>query len=99
MRQYRLPYVAASRLRDGGSHSDSDRRSTKGSGFEREADCHLRKGPTQCELSQQEVLTRPLTHEEATGDAGKDSGGTSVSATARQAQDERGQAERLGIKP
>src|SRR5262249_18431691 len=34
-----------------------------------------------------------------TGDAGKDSGGTSVSATARQAQDERGQAERLGIKP
>src|SRR5262249_2020981 len=33
------------------------------------------------------------------GSARKDSGGTSVSATARQAQDERGQAERLGIKP
>src|SRR5579859_6072177 len=61
-------------------------------------DCHLRAGPTQCELSQQEVLTRPLACEGA-GDAGKDSGGTSVSATARQAQDERGQAERLGIKP
>jgi hypothetical protein len=61
-------------------------------------DCHLRAGPTQCELSQQEVLTRPLTLDGG-GDAGKDSGGKSVSATARQAQDERGQAERLGIKP
>src|ERR1700684_4680239 len=33
------------------------------------------------------------------GDAGRDSRRTSVSATAGQAQDERGQAERLGIKP
>ena len=74
-------------------------RSTKGSGFPREADCHLRKGPTQCELSQQEVLTRPLTPRKATGGRGEGFGGTSVSATARQAQDERGQAERLGIKP
>jgi Protein of unknown function (DUF3052) len=75
-------------------------RSTKGSGFLCKADCHLRKGPTQCELSQQEVLTRPRELTKATGDVGKDSGGTSVSATARQAQqDERGQAERLGIKP
>src|SRR5580698_557635 len=36
---------------------------------------------------------------QVTAEAGKDWGGTSVSATARQAQDERGQAERLGIKP
>jgi Protein of unknown function (DUF3052) len=36
---------------------------------------------------------------EAGGDAGRDPGRTSVSATAGQAQDERGQAERLGIKP
>src|SRR6266496_5311563 len=33
------------------------------------------------------------------GSAGRDSRRTSVSATAGQAQDERGQAERLGIKP
>src|SRR5580692_6202792 len=33
------------------------------------------------------------------GDAGRDSRRISVSATAGQAQDERGQAERLGIKP
>jgi hypothetical protein len=59
----------------------------------------LRKGPTQCELSQQEVLTRPLTLRKAIGGRGEGFGGTSVSATARQAQDERGQAERLGIKP
>src|ERR1700746_45393 len=62
-------------------------------------DCHLRAGPTQCELSQQEVLTRPPALKGGGGGAGKDLGGTSVSATARQAQDERGQAERLGIKP
>ena len=74
-------------------------RSTKGSGFQRGADCHLRKGPTQCELSQQEVLTLPLTPRKALGGRGEGFGGTSVSATARQAQDERGQAERLGIKP
>jgi len=59
----------------------------------------LRTGPTQCELSQQEVLTQPLAFTGVQAEAGKDWGGTSVSATARQAQDERGQAERLGIKP
>jgi len=59
----------------------------------------LRKGPTQCELSQQEVQTQPLALTGNEAEAGKDWGGTSVSATARQAQDERGQAERLGIKP
>jgi hypothetical protein len=59
----------------------------------------LRTGPTQCELSQQEVLTQPLAFTGNRAEARKDSGGTSVSATARQAQDERGQAERLGIKP
>ena len=60
----------------------------------------MRAGPTQCELSQQEVLTRPAGAGTTTGGtAGKDWGGTSASATARQAQDERGQAERLGIKP
>src|SRR3984885_3659124 len=97
MRPNRLPYVAESRRWDSGSVRG--RRSTKGSVFLRLADCHLRTGPTQCELSQQEVQTRPLTLNQRAGDAGKDSGGTSVSATARQAQDERGQAERLGIKP
>src|SRR6201986_2357212 len=66
-------------------------------------------GPTQCELSQQEVLTcrrrqgdRPLflwIRNPGRGGAGRDSRRTSVSATAGQAQDERGQAERLGIKP
>jgi hypothetical protein len=75
-------------------------RSTKWSGFQRGAECHLRKGPTQCELSQQEVLTRAAGAERPTGwAAGTDWGGTSVSATARQAQDQRGQAERLGVKP
>src|ERR1700753_943826 len=97
MRPNRLPDVAESRRWDSGSVPG--RRSTKGSGFPRLADCHLRKGPTQCELSQQEVLTRPRTLDQRPSEAGKDSGGTSVSATARQAQDERGQAERLGIKP
>src|ERR1700757_3570554 len=97
MRPNRLPYVAESRRWDSGSVRG--RRSTKGSGFLRKADCHLRKGPTQCELSQQEVLTRPLTLRKAAGGRGEGFGGTSVSATARQAQDERGQAERLGIKP
>ena len=76
-----------------------DRKATNCSGFQREADCHLRKEPTQCELSQQEVLTQPLALIGDEAEAGKDWGGTSVSATARQAQDERGQAERLGIKP
>jgi hypothetical protein len=79
--------------------SAGDRKATNCSGFQREADCHLRKGPTQCELSQQEVLTQPLALTGNEAEAGKDWGGTSVSATARQAQDERGQAERLGIKP
>jgi len=37
----------------------------------RKADCHLRKGPTQCELSQQEVLTRPLALAKATGGRGE----------------------------
>jgi hypothetical protein len=79
--------------------SAADRKATNCSGFQREADCHLRKEPTQCELSQQEVLTQPLALTGDEAEAGKDWGGTSVSATARQAQDERGQAERLGIKP
>ena len=57
---------------------------------------------------EQEVLTRHAVRDrsrapgpgpEACGDAGRDPGRTSVSATAGQAQDERGQAERLGIKP
>src|ERR1700756_2105887 len=96
MRPNQLPYVSEP---CSGTATHARGRSTKGSGFQRGADCHLRKGPTQCELSQQEVLTRPLTLHRRAGDAGKDSGGTSVSATARQAQDERGQAERLGIKP
>src|ERR1700722_13501337 len=96
MRPYQLRYVSEPRS---GMAIRAGRRSTKGSGFERGADCHLRKAPTQCELSQQEVLTRPLTPRKASGDAGKDSEERSVSATARQAQDERGQAERLGIKP
>ena len=76
-----------------------DRKATNCSGFQRKADCHLRTGPTQCELSQQEVLTQPLALTGNRAEARKDWGGTSVSATARQAQDERGQAERLGIKP
>jgi hypothetical protein len=76
-----------------------NRKATNCSGFQREADCHLRTGPTQCELSQQEVQTQPLAFTGDPAEAGKDWGGTSVSATARQAQDERGQAERLGIKP
>jgi len=71
----------------------------------------LRTGPTQCELSQQEVLTcrrrqgdpahrsRGIRTPPRCGGAGRDSRRTSVSATAGQAQDERGQAERLGIKP
>ena len=77
--------------------------------FPARRDCHLRAGPTQCELSQQEVLTcrrrqgdRPLfpwIRNPRRGGAGRDSRRTSVSATAGQAQDERGQAERLGIKP
>ena len=79
--------------------SAADRKATNCSGFQRKADCHLRTGPTQCELSQQEVLTQPPAFTDDTAEARKDWGGTSVSATARQAQDERGQAERLGIKP
>jgi Protein of unknown function (DUF3052) len=42
---------------------------------------------------------QPAQAGEARDDAGRDSRRTSVSATAGQAQDERGQAERLGIKP
>ena len=59
----------------------------------------MRGGPTQCELSQQEVLTRPLAPRGRQQGAGKDSEERSVSATARQAQDQPGLAERLGIKP
>ena len=70
----------------------------------------MRAGPTHSELSQQEVLTRrrgqgdrptvPVgSADPCRGGAGRDSRRTSVSATAGQAQDERGQAERLGIKP
>src|SRR5260370_27573336 len=50
-------------------------------------------------MSQQEVLTRPRTLTRGWGVRGEGFGGTSVSATAREAQDERGEAERLGIKP
>jgi hypothetical protein len=84
---------------DARERSAADRKATNCSGFQRKADCHLRTGPTQCELSQQEVLTQPLALTGNRAEARKDWGGTSVSATARQAQDERGQAERLGIKP
>ncbi len=76
------------------------------------ANCDLRTGPAQCELSDQEV-TAPraprLTSAAIRGRAvavatgrpgsGKGLGRTSVSATAGQAQDQRDLAGRLGIKP
>src|SRR6201990_1753241 len=74
-------------------------------------DWHLRTRAWACELSQQVVLTRssprhgttarsrgsPAGHQGAVTRGGCRR--TSVSATAGQAQDQRGQAERLGIKP
>jgi hypothetical protein len=72
--------------------------------------CHLRRGPAQCELSEQVVPTRPRRRlARSSGDApeparcepgcGKGHEEESVSATARQAQDQPGLAGRLGIKP
>ena len=50
-------------------------RSINGGCFRRWTDCHLRAGPTQCELSQQEVLTRPRTLTRGWGVRGEGFGG------------------------
>src|SRR5215471_6969390 len=55
---YRLPNVPPSAALMPSYRAE---RSINSGCFQHTANCLLRTGPTQCELSQQEVLTRPLT--------------------------------------